>query len=48
MTADYALGRRHKIALANHCRLASETLHPRFREMAGPYSTILTVNTGYE
>ena len=41
---------RHKIAITNHCRLASETLHPRFLA-AGPgyaYSTVLTVNSGYE
>ncbi|MCA1832591.1 MAG: hypothetical protein LC750_07640 [Actinobacteria bacterium] len=41
---------RSKIAIANHCRLASETMHPRFLA-TGPdcaYSTILTVNSGYE
>lgn len=41
---------RHKIAVTHHCRLAVETLHPRFLAV-GPgtaYSTILTVNSGYE
>lgn len=45
-----ALKGRHKIAIAHHCRLAVETLHPRFLA-TGPgiaYSTILTVNSGYE
>jgi hypothetical protein len=39
---------RHKIAIANHCRLACETVHPRFRAFDGQLSSILTVNTGYE
>lgn len=41
---------RHKIALEHHCRLAAETVHPRFAALhfGGAYSTILTVNSGYE
>lgn len=39
---------RHKIAVANHCRLACETVHPRFAAVDGLVSTILTVNSGYE
>jgi hypothetical protein len=39
---------RHKIAITNHCRLACETVHPRFRAFDGRISTILTVNSGYE
>lgn len=36
-------------AIEHHCRLAGETMHPRFRRMmpAG-YSVNLTVNSGYE
>jgi hypothetical protein len=41
---------RHKIAVAHHCRLAVETMHPRFWALGpgGAYSTIVTVNSGYE
>ena len=41
---------RHKIAVTNHCRLATETINPRFGSMGpgGAYSTVLTVNSGYE
>lgn len=37
-------------ALAHHCRLAVETMHPRFRHVlpGGFVSVILTVNSGYE
>ena len=36
-------------ALAHHCRLASETVHPRFRHRVGlTENLILTVNSGYE
>lgn len=36
-------------ALRHHCRLALETMHPRFAQFdrAG-FTVILTVNTGYE
>lgn len=49
-TKPLLLRGRHKIAVTNHCRLACETLHPQFRA-SGPgfaYSTIVTVNSGYE
>jgi hypothetical protein len=39
---------RHKIAVTHHCRLAVETIHPRFMADHGSHSTILTVNSGYE
>lgn len=40
---------RQKIALANHCRLAAETCHPRFfSKLHGRLTLILTVNSGYE
>lgn len=35
-------------ALRFHCRLAVETLHPRFAFQAETYSIILSVNSGYE
>jgi hypothetical protein len=35
-------------ALDNHCRLASETIHPRFSKAFRYYSRVLTVNSGYE
>ena len=38
---------RHKIAVTHHCRLACETLHPRFRAWDGMASTILTIDSGY-
>lgn len=43
-----------KAAVRNHCRLAIETTHPRFRHLlyaghiTGPVSVVLTVNSGYE
>jgi hypothetical protein len=38
-----------RVALAHHCRLACETVHPRFTHR-GPRGWIvrLTVNSGYE
>lgn len=39
---------RQQTALRYHCRLAVETVHPRFRSMGLSYSTVLTVNSGYE
>jgi hypothetical protein len=39
---------QQRIAIEHHCRLAVETLHPRFKRLIGPYSVILTVNSGYE
>jgi hypothetical protein len=41
---------QQRTALRHHCRLACETVHPRFRSV-GPdkaYSVIVTVNSGYE
>lgn len=37
-----------RIALEHHCRLACETLHPRFRRAREGYVLVLTVNSGYE
>lgn len=44
------MNRHQQIALDHHCRLAGETMHPRFcypieRERC---SIVLTVNSGYE
>lgn len=39
----------HAIALEHHCRLACETMHPRFaRLLPLGMSVVLTVNSGYE
>lgn len=36
-------------ALTFHCRLAVETIHPRFSyAIAGSHSIVLTINSGYE
>ena len=42
--------RAQRIALAHHCRLATETVHPRFNHYVrgGSFSVVLTVNSGYE
>ena len=39
----------HEVALRHHCRLALETIHPRFSALdkAG-FTIVLTVNSGYE
>ena len=43
------MNHHQKTALENHCRLAVETLHPRFRWLTSDgFSVILTVNSGYE
>lgn len=40
---------RQETALKHHCRLAGETVHPRFAELRKDgISLILTVNSGYE
>jgi hypothetical protein len=40
---------RQKTALANPCRLAEETAHPRFAWLYSPFcSVVLTVNSGDE
>jgi hypothetical protein len=38
----------HRVALQQHCRLALDTIHPRFSWVEGLYSIVLTVNSGYE
>lgn len=38
----------HHKALKHHCRLACETIHPRFGYKRGTHSIVLTVNSGYE
>jgi hypothetical protein len=35
-------------AIENHCRMAMETMHPRFIHRRGMVSVIVTVNSGYE
>jgi hypothetical protein len=38
-----------RIALEHHCRLAFETMHPRFAWVVPKVaSVVLTVNSGYE
>ena len=40
--------REQQVAIGRPCRLAVETMHPRFRQRAGLTIVVLTVNTGYE
>lgn len=44
------MNEHQEAALAHHCRLASETAHPRFAYIApgGGASIVLSVNSGYE
>ena len=43
------MNRAQQTALDFHCRLATETMHTRFRRLVrGELSVILTVNSGYE
>lgn len=44
------MNKAQRLALEHHCRLAVETIHPRFVRLirGGLYSVILTVNSGYE
>lgn len=35
-------------AIHFHCRLACETVHPRFVRTYAGYSIVLSVNSGYE
>ncbi len=42
------MNRHARTALEHHCRLASETIHPRFARIDRLYSIVLTVNSGYE
>jgi hypothetical protein len=46
---DPAPGSAAGVALAHHCRLSIETMHPRFARIDPlSFSVILTVNSGYE
>jgi hypothetical protein len=40
--------RQQQIAIERPCRLAVETMHPRYRDRAGLTTVVLTVNSGYE
>jgi hypothetical protein len=43
------MNRHQQTALTWHCRLSTETMHPRFaRLLPGGLSVVLTVNSGYE
>lgn len=42
------MNERQQESLNHHCRLAVETMHPRFLRLRNGYSAILTVNSGYE
>ena len=42
------LNEQQRIAIKHHCRLACETVQPRFTWRGGLYSIVLTVNSGYE
>ena len=39
---------RQRIALDNHCRLACETINPRFGARHHQHTIVLSVNSGYE
>ena len=39
---------RQATALRLHCRLATETAHPRFCWQERTHSIVLSVNSGYE
>jgi hypothetical protein len=44
------MSEHHRTALRHHCRLAIETMHPRFSwvDKRLGFSVVLTVNSGYE
>lgn len=43
------VNKHQQTALDWHCRLAVETMHPRFaRRLSSGLSVVLTVNSGYE
>jgi hypothetical protein len=42
------MNERQRVALEHHCRLAAETVQPRFTWRGGMHSVVLTVNSGYE
>jgi hypothetical protein len=37
-----------RVAVAHHCRLGGETVHPRFASADRRLTVVLTVNSGYE
>lgn len=39
---------QQRVAITFPCRLAIETMHPRYRQRGAVVTTVLTVNTGYE
>ncbi len=45
---DPVVARQRRVALRHHCRLAAETVHPRFSWASPMFSHVLTVNSGYE
>ncbi len=42
------MNKHQQVALAHHCRLAVECVHPQFAYKQGTHSIVLTVNSGYE
>lgn len=42
------MNKHQRTALDHHCRLAGETVHPRFAYVMPLHSIVLTVNSGYE
>lgn len=44
------MNKQQRLALEYHCRLATETVHPRFGRLrrGGLFTVVLTVNSGYE
>lgn len=43
------MNRHQALALARHCRLSVETMHPDYARPLGlSLSVVLTVNSGYE
>lgn len=43
------MNRHQTVALARHCRLSIETMHPDFaRRLPSGLTVVLTVNSGYE
>jgi hypothetical protein len=42
------MNKQQQTAMNHHCRLAAETVHPRFAYKRGTHSIVLTINSGYE
>ena len=43
------MNKHQQAALANHCRLSVETMHPQFAyRLTSGHTIVLTVNSGYE